>query len=533
MNKPAGFILRYGIAILAVVATYGVRIALEELVPALHDSSPFVMLFPAIILSAWFGGLGPGILATLLCAAVADYFFLEPVRTVFYRNTLDKNIRLYIFAGEGLFVSLLAGRLQHAVQRTRRSEEQLRVLNDQLEARVAERTRLAEERTDQARRLSFQLTQAERRERRALAELLHDHLQQMLVAAKMRLDKVQRRNEVEGEAAEALDAVGELLDESIAASRSLAVELSPPVLYQAGLAAALEWLGRHQYEKHGLPVAVHAEKDAEPVNEDLRELLFQAARELLFNAVKHARAAQARVSLSPHAGEDGEAIELTIEDNGQGFHAVATDVPRSAGFGLASIRERLSTFNGRLEITSSPGNGTQARIRVPRSVDQDIVRLEPPASPPVPEAKLLPCESCSSSAIRVVVADDHEIVRKGLLELLRQEIDMEVVGEAADGWAALQLARCLQPDVIVMDVSLPGLSGIEATQAIVSELASARVIGFSMHGEREVALAMRKAGAAAFLPKDSKSEELLTAIRTEAGTAPAAGPAANEERVER
>ena len=533
MNKPAGFMLRYGIAILAVIATYYVRIILEMLVPPLHDTSPFVMLFPAIILSAWFGGLGPGILATLLCAAVADYFFLEPTRQVFINNTLAENIRLYIFAGEGLFVSLLAGRLQHAVQRTRRSEEDLRVLNEQLEARVAERTRLAEERSEQARYLAFQLTQAERRERRALAELLHDHLQQMLVAAKMRLDKVQRRNEVEGEAAAALDAVGELLDESIAASRSLAVELSPPVLYQAGLAPALEWLGRHQYEKHGLPVAVDAEKDAEPVNEDLRELLFQAARELLFNAVKHARAAQARVRLSRNVGEDGEMIELIIEDDGQGFDAVAIGVAPSAGFGLASIRERLSTFNGRLEMTSSPGKGTQARIRVPRSVDRDAVQLEFPATPPVPAAEVLRRESYPTSAVRVLVADDHEIVRKGLIELLRQEIDMEVIGEAADGWTALQLARGLQPDVIVMDVSLPGLSGMEATHAIKSELADARVIGFSMHGEREVALAMRQAGAAAFLPKDSRSEDLLAAIRNEPGAAPAAGPAARDERVQR
>jgi len=116
--------------------------------------------------------------------------------------------------------------------------------------------------------------------------------------------------------------------------------------------------------------------------------------------------------------------------------------------------------------------------------------------------------------IRVLLADDHTVVREGFRSLIEAEGDMEVAGEARDGREAVQLARSLRPDVVVMDVSMPELNGIEATRQIVSESPGTRVVGLSMHLKRHYVAEMLKAGAAGYLLKDCPSEELTTAIRT-------------------
>lgn len=115
--------------------------------------------------------------------------------------------------------------------------------------------------------------------------------------------------------------------------------------------------------------------------------------------------------------------------------------------------------------------------------------------------------------IRVLLTDDHAVMRRGLVQLLRGEADICVVGEAASGREAVTCARDLRPDVIVMDASMPDMSGIEATRQITASMPGIRVIGLSMHemdGTRE---AMLNAGAEAYLTKDVPPEELLAAIR--------------------
>ncbi len=115
--------------------------------------------------------------------------------------------------------------------------------------------------------------------------------------------------------------------------------------------------------------------------------------------------------------------------------------------------------------------------------------------------------------IRVLLADDHQILRQGLASLLSEEPDMEVVGEAGDGQEAIDLARTIQPDVVLMDVTMPRLDGIQATRLITSELSGISVIGLSMHEEDDMALAMRAAGAIAYLSKGGPSDALIATIR--------------------
>ena len=115
--------------------------------------------------------------------------------------------------------------------------------------------------------------------------------------------------------------------------------------------------------------------------------------------------------------------------------------------------------------------------------------------------------------IRVLVADDHQIMRQGLKHLLETQKDMEVVGEAEDGSITLQLARELHPDVIVMDVKMPGVSGIDASRQVHSEFPDIKILGLSMYGDLRFVTNMLQSGASGYLLKDCAFEELAQAIR--------------------
>jgi DNA-binding NarL/FixJ family response regulator len=116
--------------------------------------------------------------------------------------------------------------------------------------------------------------------------------------------------------------------------------------------------------------------------------------------------------------------------------------------------------------------------------------------------------------IRVLLADDHTVLRQGLAHLLSQEPDFEIVGEAADGQRAVNMAVRLRPDIVLMDLGMPGMSGIEATETIVRKLPEIRVIGLSMSDESERADAMLEAGASLYLNKSGPVHNLISAIRS-------------------
>ncbi|MHB9024489.1 MAG: response regulator [Armatimonadota bacterium] len=114
--------------------------------------------------------------------------------------------------------------------------------------------------------------------------------------------------------------------------------------------------------------------------------------------------------------------------------------------------------------------------------------------------------------IRVLLADDHQMVREGLRTLLEQQNGIQVVGEATDGWTAVQQAKELNPDIVVMDVSMPGLNGIEATRQIATEAPDSRVVALSVHSDKRFVVEMLKMGAKGYLLKTSAFDELVQAI---------------------
>ncbi len=116
--------------------------------------------------------------------------------------------------------------------------------------------------------------------------------------------------------------------------------------------------------------------------------------------------------------------------------------------------------------------------------------------------------------ISVLIVDDHKIVREGLAGLLKLEHDIEVVGEAPDGPQAIELAQKLKPDVVIMDINMPGMNGIETTKILTSRIPGIKIIGLSVHFEIDIASAMKEAGAIAYVTKGGASEDLLSVIRS-------------------
>ena len=116
-------------------------------------------------------------------------------------------------------------------------------------------------------------------------------------------------------------------------------------------------------------------------------------------------------------------------------------------------------------------------------------------------------------SFKVLIVDDHRMMREGLRAMLEKEPDIKVVGDAADGRIAQQLARDLAPDVIIMDVNMPELNGIEATRQITAELREVKIIALSMHEDRRFVLNMLKAGAAGYMLKDDAFKNLAKAVR--------------------
>jgi PAS domain S-box-containing protein len=401
-------------------------------------------------------------------------------------------------------------------------QAELRRLNQTLEERVREGTAVAEQRTQQLRKLAAELTQAEQRERRRLAQTLHDHLQQLLVAAKLRVNMLAARHRGDP-ADQPLREVDDLIAQSIDMSRSLTVQLSPPILYDGGLVPAMQWLARWMGEKHGLTVEVAVDPAAEPESQEIKVLLFEAIRELLFNVTKHAGTDRASLEMTRL---DPDAARIVVADGGVGFDpaAMSSDGDPASGIGLLSVRERIEFLGGTFEVRSRPGDGTRMIITVPRfamaasAPSHFTTKLAGQPGDDACTYARYDRRGADTGTIRVLLADDHRILRQGLASLLEEEPGIEVIAEADDGAMAVELAMKTRPDVVVMDITMPRMSGIEATRRITDALPDTAVIGLSMHNESDMASAIREAGAVQYLTKGGPSEDLVSAIRDAAAS---------------
>lgn len=369
------------------------------------------------------------------------------------------------------------------------------------------------QRSRQLAQLASDLTVSEHRERRRLAHLLHDHLQQLLFGAQMQFSSLASKSGKWN-----LDAVENLrrtLDEALESSRSITKDLAPPLSVHRDLSAAIAWLAREDMRTRcQLTVTVEMCQVTAPVTEAVAVLLFTAARELLLNVTKHAGTRNASLRLT----QESRAIVLVVSDRGKGAKPKAMQASNGRrGFGLFSIRERTELLGGTLSVDTGPGRGTCVTLSLPAEA-----RAPTPVYPPGNTAptsrrrktdRALPgSPRVSGQTIRVVFADDHRAVREGMISLLRSQGAITIVGEAENGQEAVQCVERLRPDVVIMDVSMPVMDGVEATRIIRKRWPEVKVIGLSMFDDDTVAQRMRDAGVVDYVTKSASMERLVAAI---------------------
>ena len=234
------------------------------------------------------------------------------------------------------------------------------VLRDITERKKAEKKLV--EYQNRLKSLASQLTLTEEKDRRRFATYLHDQVGQALFISKIKLGTIKEQTS-STDTTESLEEIINIIEQTIKETRSLTFELSPPILYQLGLEAALEWLVEQMQEQYGMTIYFEDDKRSKPLDESVLILLFRAVRELLINVTRHAKAQNVKVNTR----RNGENIKIVVEDDGVGFTVSknGSSNHKNDGFGLFSIEERLDSLGGYLEIESEVGRGACVTIIAP------------------------------------------------------------------------------------------------------------------------------------------------------------------------
>ena len=403
------------------------------------------------------------------------------------------------------------------VTEIKEAQERLERWAVELEQAVNVKTAELHESHARLRAMSTELNLAEQRERKRLATELHDHLQQMLVFGKLTIGQGKRAAAAVPACELVLKKLDDIFSNALAYTRTLVAELSPPVLQEHGLAAGLKWLGEYMKRRDQTVTVIVPDENNLKMPEDHKVLLFQSVRELLINSAKHAGTGQATVTM---AARDGH-LTISVRDEGVGFDlaaATATETPSgglSSKYGLFSVEERMRTLGGSFDIRSAPRQGTTATLSVPlpgcgkstarRAVSPNThsagVRMQP-------ESKRK-----GKKSVQVLLVDDHEMIRQGLRAVLESYDDVTIVGEAVNGEEAVAAVEKLRPQIVVMDINMPKMNGIEATGRIKQRYPETVVIGLSVNTAEDNQEAMRRAGAGRLMNKEAAVEQLYDAIQ--------------------
>jgi two-component system NarL family response regulator len=389
-------------------------------------------------------------------------------------------------------------------------------------------------------------------ERNRMAREIHDTLAQSLAGIIINLEALKATGAEQGsDEANVLAETETLARSALEEARRSVMGLQPtPLQHQSlrdALSVELSGLGK----RAALTTQLYVHGLERPLAPDLATALFRIAQEAFQNIHKHAAARNVILGLA----FEGSSVVLTVEDDGVGFvgapsevtrdsssSAIADATPRAdatandaagsqtatrprggSGFGLMSMEARARILGGELLVTSHPGHGTAIRTRLPYSPPGGPAPLAIMLPGPVPEDTAEPSLDLhrprsselpqSANTIRVLIVDDHSIVRQGIRRILEEQQDIQVVGEAEDGLAAVEQAGELHPDVVLLDLQLPGLSGIEALPRLRAAHPGIEAILLTVFAQDEDVFEALKAGARGYLLKDATPDAVLTAVR--------------------
>lgn len=358
---------------------------------------------------------------------------------------------------------------------------------------------------EQLRRLAVESTLDGLKERRRLAILLHDKLQQLIVGASVQVT-IMRRDPSGPLAAESIESLTQTLREAVEASRELSGELFPPPLQRQkdSLTSALSWLAGRMQERHDLFVHLRIDPSVNSLAEPLILILLHSVQTILQALATNSSVRDSRLTmtLEPHG------VTVILDSLEEGKEIPTDFIP---GQTLLALQQQLAYFGGSLEIAPAVGQGTRLTASIP--FGKDATEKSDAAEATASAAGDVAKKKHRKNGIQILLVDDHDVYRQGLKGLLQFEPDMEIVGEAADAPQALEMAGLLQPDVILLDVSLPGMSGIDLARQLVRRVPRTRIIGLSMHDDPRIQRELQSAGAEVCLCKDCEAADLLGAVR--------------------
>jgi signal transduction histidine kinase len=323
-------LVRYTTAVLSVALA---SLATSLLWPLINpQASP--LFLTAIVISAWRGGKGPGLLATILSGLTLDYFFIAPQYQL--GGSWDDISRLIVFATEGYVLSWL-------IDSRKRIEDQVRVSREELRA------------------LSTHLQSVTEKERARIAREIHDELGQVLTGLKFDVSWLRDRakEDTRGPEHEKLNATLKHIDAAIHSVRRIATELRPPVLDTLGLTAAIEWQAKDFEMRTGIECRLDPMAEDIPVDRDGATAIFRIFQEALTNIGRHALATRVSVGLQRVDSH----LLLRIEDNGKGIEA--SRVSGSHSLGILGMQERIRLLNGEMSISGKEGQGTVISVDIP------------------------------------------------------------------------------------------------------------------------------------------------------------------------
>lgn len=357
--------------------------------------------------------------------------------------------------------------------------------------------------------VSVHLLHVQDEERRRVARDLHDITGQELATVVMSLDRIARTLGSPGvDSQHEVKEAAEMLREVESQIRTLSYVLHPPMLDEMGLGSAIRWYIEGFSKRTGIHVEINVEEDLPRLEPDKEMALFRVMQEAMTNVFRHSGSRTALITLALKIG----CLEVSIEDKGKGFDAER--LSPSSGVGIQSMRGRLELFGGDLNLISKPQH-TQVVAKLPlQSADGALPtngagRVTSAPSGGLPEFN----REITGRRWRVLIADDHEVARQGIKTLLSGHEEFEICGEAFNGLEAVEKTGELQPDLLILDLSMPQIGGFSAANQIRRAGFSTKILIYTTHSYPALEQVARAAGCEGFVLKSNAFHDLLRAAR--------------------
>jgi two-component system, NarL family, sensor kinase len=369
---------------------------------------------------------------------------------------------------------------------------------------------------DILRNLSGRLLRLQDEERRRISRDLHDVTGQKLAVLSMNLSSA-----LKNKAATKNEEMNRLLTESIGLSndvnkeiRTLSYLLHPPLLDELGLSSAIEWYAQGFENRTGIRTTVEIPTGFMRLAPDAEVALFRVVQESLVNVHRYSGSETAFVRAN---GDEAE-VRLQIGDAGIGIGKqlnTASLTSTVLGVGIQGMKERLRQLSGRLEITSSPGRGTLVTAILPvctrqAKISADYVESE---TGNVHEAVMEIVAASNGWRKRILIADDHDVLRRGIRTMIESDPGLEVCGEAVDGKDALEKTLSQAPDLVILDINMPVMNGLDVLRQIVRHRPKIKVLAFSVHDSKQIVEEILAAGAHGYLSKATAGQHLVHEVR--------------------